>query len=372
MSQDLISFSPQEMSARLVSIRKEMSNCELDALISTDSANIRYTTGFRGEPHTLLITADTLILFTSFRSLPWAEEQTKTLADNIQISTAANPLEHIARRLFCKSLKIGIDRYTSHKKFLEWRTIFSTENLYSVSIIEQVRRIKSTTEISLMRQSQAINEAIFSAVLPKIKPGMSERGVQGLILAEMAANTDVDSYSFNPIVAVGPNAWEIHHLPDHTVIKKNDMILIDHGVFYQGYASDMTRTVCLGSASNEMHEIYDIVNSAQLDAINAIKAGTSTYEIDHVARNVITTAGHGRCFTHGLGHSIGLETHDPGLNFNQTDEATLLEPGMAFTVEPGIYLENGFGVRTEDVVIVTETGHTNITHQSHELIELPL
>ncbi len=372
MSQDPISFSPQEMSTRLASIREEMSKCGLDVIISTDSANIRYITGFRGEPHTLLITADDLVLFTSFRTLPWAEEQTKALATNIQLSTSALPLDDIARRLLGSSLKIGIDRYASHQTFLKWQAIFSTHELDTVSIIENVRRVKSTAEIALMRESQVINEGIFNAVLPQIKPGMTERSVQGLILAEMAANVDVDGYSFNPIVAVGPNAWEIHHLPDHTVIKENDMILIDHGVFYHGYASDMTRTVCLGKASDEMHEIYNIVGSAQQEAIKAIRVGASAREIDHIARDIITTAGHGRCFTHGLGHSIGLETHDPGLNFNQTDEATVLEPGMTFTVEPGIYLENGFGVRTEDVVIVTETGHTNITNQSHKLIELAI
>lgn len=195
---------------------------------------------------------------------------------------------------------------------------------------------------------------------------------KGLILSEMAADEEVDGYSFTPIVAVGPNAWEIHHLPDNTVIKENDMILIDHGVFYRGYASDMTRTVCLRTASDQMHEIYNTVGVVQEAAINSIKPGVSTREIDQTARDIIAAAGQGRSFTHGLGHSIGLETHDPGLNFNQGDEPTLLAPGMAFTVVPGIYLENGFGVRTEDVVIVTESGHSNLTSQSHSLTELSL
>ncbi|MGJ8656751.1 MAG: M24 family metallopeptidase [Akkermansiaceae bacterium] len=372
MTQDPHPFSAKEMSTRLANIRAAMSASNLDAIITTDASNVRYTTGFRGEPRTLLITADELILFTSFRTLPWAQEQTKNITSNIQLNTSPTALTDIAKKLTSKPLKIGIDRYVSQHTFLTWQSTFPTHQLQPVSIIEQVRQFKSPAEISLMQHSQVINETIFNNVISQIKPGMTERSVQGLILTEMAANTEVDGYSFNPIVAVGPNAWEIHHLPDHTVIKENDMILIDHGVFYQGYASDMTRTVCLGTATDEMHTIYNTVGTAQKAAINAIKPGTTTFAIDQAARQIITTAGHARCFTHGLGHSIGLETHDPGPNFNQNDNGDTLAPGMAFTVEPGIYLENGFGVRTEDVIIVTETGHTNLTAQSHQLIELSL
>lgn len=372
MTSESLVFSAQEMTDRLARIRSAMAAGGLDALVSSDAANAYYTTGFRGEPRTLLITADSLTLFTSFRTLPWAEAQTELLADHIELSTAPRPFDDIVKRLSGKTLNIGVDRSVSYASMLSWQELFSPHALRPCSIIEQVRRTKSPTEVAIMRQSQVINEAIFNAVLPQIRPGMTERGVQGLILAEMAANEDVDAYSFMPIVAVGLNAWEIHHLPDHTVIQENDMILIDHGVFYQGYASDMTRTICLGTASEQMHDIYNTVGAAQDAAIQAIRAGVSTREIDQTARDVISAAGHGRSFTHGLGHSIGLETHDPGLNFNQADEPTLLEPGMAFTVEPGIYLENGFGVRTEDVVIVTENGHTNLTTQTHALIERPV
>ncbi len=150
------------------------------------------------------------------------------------------------------------------------------------------------------------------------------------------------------------------------------MLLLDLGVVYQGYASDMTRSVCFGEASEQMREIYQTVGRAQGAAIAAMRPGASTHEIDRIARAIISGAGHGRSFTHGLGHSIGLETHDPGLDLATKAPDTELESGMAFTVEPGIYIENGFGVRTEDVVIVTENGTNNITKQSSELLEIPI
>ena len=191
-------------------------------------------------------------------------------------------------------------------------------------------------------------------------------------MAAMAADADVDRYSFMPIVAGGANAWEIHHLPDHSLIQRDQMLLLDLGIVYQGYASDMTRTVCLGNASDQMREIYNRVGEAQQAAIAAMRPGASSRAIDQVARDIISEAGHGRSFTHGLGHSIGLETHDPGPNLSQDAPDTELEPGMAFTVEPGIYIEGGFGVRTEDVVIITEDGNSNITGQPAGLFELPV
>jgi Xaa-Pro aminopeptidase len=148
------------------------------------------------------------------------------------------------------------------------------------------------------------------------------------------------------------------------------MLLIDLGIIYQGYASDMTRTVCLGTATDQMQDIYGTVGQAQAAAISAMKPGASSHDIDQAARSIITEAGHGKSFSHGLGHSIGLETHDPGLNLSPFAPNATLAPGMAFTVEPGIYLENGFGVRTEEIFIITENDPMNITTQSHDLIEL--
>lgn len=363
-------FSSQEMSDRLRRIRTEMLSLGLDTLVTSNQANIRYATEFRGEPHTLLLTQDQAVLYTSYRTLPWAKEQTQVTQSHLELSTTATPWEDIAQRLAHQKQQIGVDHTLDHLTFLKRKEQLSTHQLLPCDPIERTRRLKSASEIKLLEQSQRINESIFSAVLPAITPGMSERVVQGLILAEIAKREEVDNYAFAPIVAAGGNAWEIHHLPDDTLIQRDDMLLLDLGIVYQGYASDMTRTVCMGAATPQMHEVYDTVRAAQEAAIASMRPGSDTREIDQIARTIITHAGHGKSFTHGLGHSIGLETHDPGLALSPSSSNEILAAGMAFTVEPGIYLEEAFGVRTEDVIIITEQGHTNITQQKKDLIEL--
>ena len=367
-----LSFSTLEMVDRLKLIRQRMTDLRRDALITTNAANIRYASGFRGEPRTLLITQKEAILFTSFRSSSWAEAQTTQLDSFLEISTEADPLSSIQKRLSKCPLALGVDHTISHNDLLKWRSQLTLHALRPASVIEETRKIKSPAEIALLQKSQQINEQVFQAILPKTHPGMTERAIQGLILAEMAANEDIDRYSFMPIVAVGPNCWEIHHLPDNTIIKYNDLLLIDLGVIHQGYASDMTRMVCLGQASHEMQEIHEIVRTAKQAASEAMSPGKSNHEIDKVARNIIEASGHGKTFTHGLGHSIGLETHDPGLNLSPRAPETTLAAGMALTVEPGIYLEGRFGVRIEDIVVINDEGNQNITAQTSSLIELDL
>lgn len=233
-----------------------------------------------------------------------------------------------------------------------------------------MRQIKSESEIKRLRRSQELNEEVFSAVLPLIKIGMTERTVQGLILSEIAHRDELDGFSFLPIVAAGSNAWEIHHLPDATPLQKGDLLLIDLGVTFQGYASDMTRSVCLGEPTARMREIHEIVAQAQQQAFNNIKPGVTNHEVDRAARDVITQAGHAPGYTHGLGHSIGLETHDPGLTLSGKAPEVELKEGMTLTIEPGIYLENEFGIRLEDTIIVRSQGVENLARQDKSLLSL--
>ena len=363
-------FSNLEMAERLSGIRAAMAEQGLQALITQNQANIRYATGFKGEPHTLLLTAEEATLYTSYRTLPWAQQQTSALAGSIELSIEAKPYDDIQKRLQGKPLQIALDQSISHSALLPLQEKFIPHSMQPCSVIELVRRTKSPAEIQIMQESQRINEEIFNAAVKQIRPGMSEREVQGIMLTEIATREEVDGYSFTPIVAAGGNAREIHHLPDYTKIQADDMLLLDLGVFYQGYASDMTRTICMGTATAHMQEIYQTVGRAQTAAIAAMRPGAQTHDIDEAARSIITDAGYGKTFTHGLGHSIGLETHDQGLNLSPFTTNEILVPGMAFTVEPGIYLEGGFGVRTEDIVIITEDGHRNITTQSHDMTEL--
>lgn len=363
-------FTPQEMTSRLGRVRAAMLAGGVDAVITTDAANVRYVTGFRGEPRTLLITPRELVLYTSFRTQNWAERQVVALGSALELSTAAEPISDIRGRLSGMAAVIGVDQAISHRKLDRLQAEFGEHRLRPAEPVEISRRIKSHAEIEILSQAQRINEQIFEESLSQIRPGMSERAAQGVILAAMAGLEDVDRYAFMPIVANGASAWEIHHLPDATTIEENQMLLIDLGIVYRGYASDMTRVVCFGRASDEMREVHGSVCEAQEAAIAAMRPGVSTHEIDGIARELIAATGHGRSFTHGLGHSIGLETHDPGLVLSTRMPEVELQAGMVFTVEPGIYIEGGFGVRVEDVVAVTDRGTRNLTGQSRELLEI--
>lgn len=344
----------------------------LEALISVNPANIRYLTGFKGEPRTLLVTEDHFLLLTALRTLPWAQEQTKTISNGLEVSSTDEPVLEIRKRLPDRVMRVALDSSIAHHTLEAWRKHLSTCDLRPAPVIETIRQIKSESEISLLEQSQRLNESVFAAVLPQIRPDMTERGVQGLILAEMARNGRIEGWSFPPIVAAGGNCWEIHHLPDQTVIGEHQMLLIDLGVMYQGYASDMTRTVCLGKSSTRMREIHRLVGEALDKAIASTRKGRTNREIDAIARETIDEAGFGHTFTHGLGHQIGLETHDPAPPLSPKAREIILQSGMAFTIEPGVYLQHEFGVRTEDVVVVTDGVTRNLTRPSHQLLELEL
>jgi len=360
-------FPSTEMHERLVRIRAQMRDEGLGAFITTDSASIRYATGFRGEPGTLLLTEDEVVLYTSFRTLAWAQQQT----NDIELSTDPDPIDDIRRR-FGGPCLVAVDSGIRHENIIELQRTLNSHTVAPSAVIDTVRQIKSTIEIERLRESQQMNEAVFSAILPRIRIGMSERAVQGLILAEIAMHEGLDGYAFPPIVAAGKNAWEIHHLPDMTPLQKGDMVIIDLGVMHHGYASDMTRTICLGESSDKMREIYECVLESQQSAFDAIRQGVTNHEVDAVARAVIENAGHGRGFTHGLGHSIGLQTHDPGIRLSAKTPELPLEAGMAFTIEPGIYLENEFSVRIEDTIVVRPDGYENLTQQSKTFTCLPV
>jgi Xaa-Pro aminopeptidase len=357
-------FTPEEMLARLDRVRALMAAESVDALISGDTASVRYLTGFRGEPARLLLTAAHAVLYTSFRSIAWAEDQTS----GIELSVEPDPLADIGRRLGKDRLRVGVDSGIRHCHFNELQRSLPDHRAQPTPVVDLARRIKSAGEIALLRRSQRLNEQVLQAVLPQIRAGMTERGVQGLILAEIAANEALDGPSFPPIVAAGANAWEIHHRPDATPLRPGDMVILDLGVTFRGYASDMTRSICLGEPTAAMREVYELVLEAQRQAFAGIRAGASSRTVDAAARSVIRAAGLDRGSTHGLGHGIGLEVHDPGLTLSPSGPESLLEAGMVLTIEPGIYLEGEFGVRTEDIVVVLDGGFENLTTLSHDLI----
>ena len=231
--------------------------------------------------------------------------------------------------------------------------------------ISSFRAVKEEWELELMRKAQAIADKAFAEVLTKIKAGMTEKELCAELIYCLLKNGG-EGLSFDPILVSGPNTSLPHGVPGERKLQAGDFITMDFGVIYKGYCSDMTRTVALGYATEEMEKVYNTVLQAQLAGIAATKAGVTGREVDAAARQVIADAGYGGYFGHGYGHSLGLEVHESP-NCNPAGE-TVMEENMVASAEPGIYLPGKFGVRIEDVVIFKADGCENITGSPKKLI----
>ena len=227
------------------------------------------------------------------------------------------------------------------------------------------RAVKEEWELERMRKAQEITDKAFAEVLPRIKVGMTELELQAELIYCLYKNGG-QGLSFDPIVVSGPNTSLPHGVAGDRKIQEGDFVTMDFGVLYQGYCSDMTRTVAVGYATEEMKKVYNTVLEAQLAGIAATKAGVIGKEIDGAARKVIADAGYGEYFGHGYGHSLGLEVHEsPSPN---ASNANPMPAGAVCSAEPGIYLPGKFGVRIEDVTVLTENGCEDITGSPKNLI----
>jgi len=233
--------------------------------------------------------------------------------------------------------------------------------------INSFRAVKEQWELERMRKAQAITDKAFSEVVGRIKAGMTEKQLQAELIYCLYKN-GAEGLAFDPIVVSGPNTSLPHGVATDRVIREGDFITMDFGVILNGYCSDMTRTVAVGYATEEMKQVYETVLNAQLAGIATTKAGVTGQQIDGAARKVISYAGYGDYFGHGYGHSIGMECHEaPNCSPSGT---TVMEAGMVSSAEPGIYLPGKFGVRIEDLVIFTADGCENITKSPKNLMIL--
>lgn len=231
--------------------------------------------------------------------------------------------------------------------------------------IDKFRAVKQEWELDRMRKAQEITDQAFEEVLGRIQPGMTEKQLQAELIYCLYKNGG-DGLSFDPIVVSGPNTSLPHGVAGDRVICKGDFITMDFGALYQGYCADMTRTVAVGYATEEMEKVYNTVLQAQLAGIAVTKAGVTGAQVDGAARKVITDAGYGAYFGHGYGHSIGMQVHEAP-NCNPSGD-TPMEVNMVCSAEPGIYLPGKFGVRIEDLVVFKEDGCENLTHSPKNLI----
>ncbi|MDO5016593.1 MAG: Xaa-Pro peptidase family protein [Eubacteriales bacterium] len=265
---------------------------------------------------------------------------------------------------------MGIDKTWPARFLLRLQDLCPDKKYVNGSnIVDDVRRVKDEKEQKLMRESSRINDRVMEELIPYVTRGLTETELNEKA-REIYAKNDIKKLSFDPITAYGRSAADPHHVTDDSKGKRGDSVVLDIGGFYKDYASDMTRTVFIGEASERAREIYEIVLEANRRGIEAAKPGNRMCDVDLAARNYIEEKGFGQYFTHRTGHSIGLEDHETG-DVSSVNEA-IIKPGQIFSVEPGIYiLDEGIGVRIEDLVLITEDGCEVLNHFTKDLIIVP-
>ena len=332
----------------------------LDALLLTDEKNQRFATGFPITDGAVVVTREKAFLITDSRYL---EAACASVDRNITVRQfdQHNPLMRQVRTVLTET---GAQAVGAEEEKLSYRAYIGFEKLLDCrfqpaqKLLKELRASKTEEEIAWMIEAQRISERALEAVLQIIRPGMTEREVMAELVYHMLKNGS-EGNSFDPIVVTGKNTSRPHGIPGDTVIQNGDFVTMDFGSLFHGYCSDMTRTVAVGSATDEMRNIYDIVLKAQLAGIAAARAGIPGKEIDAAARSVIREAGYGEYFGHGFGHSLGLDIHEPPVAGPRGEEPMALND--VCSAEPGIYLPGKFGVRIEDVMILREDGAEIIT-----------
>ncbi|MBQ7953314.1 MAG: aminopeptidase P family protein [Clostridia bacterium] len=335
----------------------------LEAIIVTSPENLYYFSGFTGGEGLLVFTPEKKYIIVDGRYTIQAKEQTKDF-EVIQYSVL--PYKIVADMGFDK---IGFeDKTISYNSFKMMSSAMPAVTLIGVSDeLNEYRKVKSDEECKTIRRAEQIGDMAFEHILPFIKSGITEREI-ALELEYFMKKQGASALSFDTIVAVGERSALPHANLTDKKVEEGKVVLMDYGCVYNGYCSDMTRTVAVGYADDKTKNIYDIVLKAQLSAIDAIKAGVPNKDVDKIARDIIAGAGYGETFTHSLGHGVGLEVHEqPNLSPRSEDA---LKTGNIVTVEPGIYIEGFCGVRIEDLVLVTEDGCENFTHSSKDFIIL--
>jgi len=272
-----------------------------------------------------------------------------------------------AKRLNCKVLAVEADRLTV-TQLKNLRKALHGIKLTTVAtdkIIDSFRAVKNEAEIENICKAQRIAEAAFDHILDFIKVGVTEKEV-ALELDHYMLSHGADGLSFETIAISGANTSKPHGVPTDKKIEHGDFVTMDYGAVVNGYHSDMTRTVAVGAASDEQKKIYKIVFEAQLAVLRVLKNGVKCSDADKAARDVITEAGYGEYFRHSTGHGVGIEIHEKPF-ISPTSTATL-RSGNVVTDEPGIYIPGKFGVRIEDMALITENGCKNLTKAPKELI----
>jgi Xaa-Pro aminopeptidase len=352
---------------RLAAVRARLEDARVDALLVTNLSNVRYLTGFSGTNGQVLVLADGATFFSD----PRYEARAAQL---VQGATVAIYPARLTDLLAAHLSAAGVDRLGVEGSMSLAERDQLTEALpvmeivTSKNLVEDLRRVKDADELALLEVAASLADDAFAWALDNIAPGVPERDISLGIEMHMRRQ-GAESVSFPPIVGSGPLSAHIHHTASDRGLEKGDLVLLDLGCRWEGYCSDLTRTVVIGAASDEDSALYGLVLEAQAAGIAAVASGAHGAEIDARARTIVVDAGHGERFGHGLGHGVGIDIHEaPRLHRISED---ILRTNDVVTVEPGVYLPGHGGIRIEDCVVVGAQGAEILGHAPKEqLIEL--
>ncbi|MBQ8000472.1 MAG: aminopeptidase P family protein [Ruminococcus sp.] len=355
-----------EYNKRISHIAQSLKSADA-ALVSSD-ISVTYLTGFEHSEGYVLIGKDVSYFLVDFRYAEAAQKLVKHM-EVVVFSVVFDTINELLSSMNAKSVAIEASAVTlsSYKSFCDKLNAQVVDSDELSKAISELRLIKSPEEIVRLRKAQQIAEAAYTELLNDIKVGITEKEI-AVRLEYLMKMKGAERVAFDLITVTGKKTSLPHGVPGDVKVQHGDFITFDIGAVYDGYHSDMTRTIAIGSASEQQREIYNIVLDAHLKAMAYVKAGVTGFDVDKVARDVITDAGYGKYFGHSTGHGVGLEIHEaPYAGPRSTD---ILCENMTVTIEPGIYLPDRFGVRIEDTVLITKEGSESFASIPKELIIL--
>jgi Xaa-Pro aminopeptidase len=360
-----------EFQQRCRDVASRLPELKADCLLVSSPANVRYLSGFAGSNGLILLTSRETHFFTDPR---YAIDATETIGRQgiAKVHVVKGPLSTAAaaivkrkhlKKIAFESASTLYDQYIH----LQEQLPLGASLVSAGKIIEERRMIKSASEIATIRESVNVNSQAYERALKRVRPGVRELDIAAEIEFQMKM-LGAEKPSFDTIVAAGRRTALPHANPTDYRLGQNELLLIDMGASLRGYSSDMTRVAHLGRVPSRIREMYQAVFEAQLAGIDAVRPGTAAGAVDTATRNVLKKYKLDKAFVHSTGHGLGLEIHElPRLG---RKDATVLQPGMAITIEPGVYVEGVGGIRIEDTVLVTQTGCEILTPTSKEFVRL--
>jgi len=362
---------------RISKLQKKLKKKGIDSIIITTPQNIQYLTGFAYRDkkcEVVLVTLDKVILIihVMYKEDVKYEEDVKTsIAPSCEImiyGRKKNLWDSLAAK--CNDLnlsQVGFESRLIYEEYKMFSRALSSniEHIETDGLVEDLRTIKDASEIENLRKAAQVTDQVFSEIIKIMKPGMKECEVAAE-MEYMMVKMDAKKADWETIVASGERSAFTHGFASQKKIKAGDLVTLDFGCIYNGYTSDMTRTVVIGKKpTSRQKKIYQIVKEAEMKAMEAVKPGVSGKKLGSIARGIIKAHHYGKRFTHGLGHAIGIEVHEKPCPI-EIEES--LKAGMVITIEPGIYILGWGGVRIEDDILITKNGYELLTHSSRDLI----